>query len=117
VPSGDRSGTLLEHLLVSQVTAIAQAADVEVRLGTYRTEHGAEVDLIVELGRELWAIEAKASRHVGPGDATGLHSFAAFLGRPHRRIIAYLGAHRRTIGDVEVWPFTSLMTELGDAIS
>jgi predicted AAA+ superfamily ATPase len=114
--SGDRIGTLFEHLLVAQILSTAQAFDVDVRLATYRTEHGAEVDFILELGRETWAIEAKASRNVGRADTTGLASFAELFGRPHRRVITYLGQHRRALGDVDVWPYRDLLAELAAAM-
>ncbi len=115
--SGDRSGTLFEHFIVSQIVTMAHAHDVEIRLSTYRTEHRAEIDLIVELGKDVWAIELKAGKQVGTGDTTGFHSFAQFYGRPHRRVLAYRGDHRRTLGDVDVWPYRDLLRELGARMS
>jgi len=110
--SGDRLGTVFEHFMVSQIAGMAQAFDVEIRLSTYRTEHGAEVDLIVELGPTVCAIEVKSSRQVGPSDTSGLRSFADFLGRPHRRWIAYLGDHPRKLNGVDVWPYRRVLDEL-----
>jgi len=110
--SGDRLGVLFEHLLVSQIVSAARAHDADIRLSTYRTEHGAEVDLIVELGRETWAIEAKASRTVGPSDTSGLRSFAELFDRPHHAVIAYMGEHRRTLNGVAVTPYRVLLREL-----
>jgi predicted AAA+ superfamily ATPase len=110
--SGDRVGNLLEHLVVSQIMATAYALDADIRVSSYRTEHGAEVDFIVESGGEIWAIEVKASRHVGPNDTSGLRSFAEYFGRPHRRILAYAGEHRRAIAGVEVLPHRQLLAEL-----
>lgn len=110
--SGDRIGRLFEHFLVSQIFATAHAFDVDVRVSSYRTEHGAEVDLILEACGETWAIEAKASRSLGPSDLTGLRSFAEFFGKPHRRLIAYFGPHPRTLGDVEALPYRKLLAEL-----
>jgi hypothetical protein len=36
------------------------------RLFRYRSKHGAEVDFVLEVGRELWAIEVKATRMPAP---------------------------------------------------
>lgn len=110
--SSDRVGVVFEHFLLSQIMAIAAACDSEIRVSSYRTEHGAEVDFIVEAGRTTWAIEAKASKQVGPNDTRGLKSFAAFAGRTHRSVIAYLGEHRRSLPGVEVIPYRQLLAEL-----
>ena len=108
----DRAGTLLEHFVGSQIYALAHAADVEPRISSYRTEHGAEVDVIVEHGRELWAIEIKSSRQFGASDASGLRSFAEFYGRKHRSLIAYRGSDRRRSGPIEIIPYRDLLVEL-----
>lgn len=110
--SGDRKGVLLEHLVVTQLAAMAAAFDAEVRLSSFRTEHGAEVDLIVEVGDVTWAIEVKASKQVGGSDLRGLRSFAEFAGRKPRGLVAYLGEHRRTIDGVAVWPYREVLREV-----
>lgn len=110
--SADRAGTLFEQFMVTQIAALASSYDAEIRMSSYRTEHRAEVDLIVEHERELWALEFKAGRQVGSGDLSGLRSFGDYYGKPHRRLIAYRGTHRRSIGDVEVWPYRDLLREL-----
>jgi hypothetical protein len=98
--------------MVSQIVALAQSLDVEARLSSYRTEHGAEVDLILEANGETWAIEIKASRQVASSDTSGLRSFADFFGKPYRSVIAYMGEHRRRIDDVEVYNYRALLREL-----
>jgi len=111
--SGDRIGALFEHLIHSQVVYGAAAADREVQISSYRTEHGAEVDLIVEMGREVWAVELKASRNVGTTDLRGLRSFAEYHGRRHRPIVLYLGETRRRIESVDVLPWQEGLREMG----
>jgi predicted AAA+ superfamily ATPase len=110
--SDDRIGALFEHLLLSQIVATAQSRDVDLRVSTYRTEHGAEVDFIVEIGREVWAIEAKASRNVGPMDARGLRSFAEYFGKKHRTILAYRGDHARRMEGVDVLPWRRVVDQI-----
>ncbi len=111
-PSQDRIGMLFEHLMHSQLRASAAAHDAEVRIGSYRTEHGAEVDLILEVGDAVWAIECKASRNVAKTDLRGLKSFAELVGKKHRAVVAYLGEGKRRIDDVEVWPWQALLREI-----
>jgi predicted AAA+ superfamily ATPase len=115
VASLDRIGILFEHLFFSQLRASAAAADKDIRISTFRTEHGAEVDFIVERDNYLWAIECKSSRNVGQSDLRGLTSFAEIAKRKHRPIVAYMGTTPRLIAGVEVLPWQQVLTELDDA--
>jgi predicted AAA+ superfamily ATPase len=115
--SGDRAGIVFEHLFLSQLVAMAHARDAEMRVSTYRTEHGAEVDFVVEIGRKTWAIEAKASTQIGPNDTRGLKSFAEYFGRPHRAVIAFLAPHARKTGDVDALPFRDVLDEIDAALA
>lgn len=110
--SSDRSGTLFEHLLFNQLVHSASAKDRDLRVSSYRTEHGAEVDFIVESGRETLAVEAKASSTLGRSDLRGLRSFAAYYGKKHRPVIAYLGSARKVIEGIDILPWQSLLKDL-----
>ncbi len=103
--SADRMGLLFEHLVAQQLFDGAAALDLSIRVSTFRTEHGAEVDFIVEHSGETWAVEIKASRSVSPADLRGLKSFADFYGKKHRSAVWYWGAHRRRIDGVDVLPW------------
>ena len=111
--SPDRIGNLFEHLVFTQITHSALALDKRINLSSYRTEHGAEVDFIVTRDGETLAIESKASRNVGTNDLRGLNSFAEYYGKAHRAIVFYLGAHRRKIGNVEIFPWQDGLKEIG----
>ena len=45
--------------MYTQLVHSAAAFDDDVRVSTFRTEHGAEVDFIVERGGDLFAIDVK----------------------------------------------------------
>jgi predicted AAA+ superfamily ATPase len=111
--SADRIGLLFEHLVFGQLVHGAAARDVDVRLSTFRTEHGAEVDFVVELERTVWAIELKASRRVDRTDLRGLRRFADYYGRRHRPVVLYLGDERRRIESVDVLPWQEGLREMG----
>jgi len=111
--SADRIGNLFEHLVVTQVASSASARDRRVELASYRTEHGAEVDLIMTINGETIAIESKASRNIGKNDLRGLASFAEYFGKPHRAMLFYLGTERRKIGPVEILPWQMGLKEIG----
>lgn len=112
-PSPDRVGMLFEHLVHTQIVHSAAAFDETIKVSTFRTEHGAEVDFIVERGREMFAIEAKASRTVSAGDLRGLATFANYAGRKHRPMVWYLGRERKRINGVDILPWQQGLEALG----
>ncbi len=74
----DRStrGRLFEQWLVLECRRLIDYRQSEVQLFFWRTNHGAEVDLLVEKhGRLLAAIEIKTARRIGGGDLSGLRAF------------------------------------------
>jgi predicted AAA+ superfamily ATPase len=85
---------------------------VPLRLSSYRTEHGAEVDFIVESGRETLAVEVKASTAVIRVDTRGFRSFADYYGRRHRPVLVYLGAVRKVVNGIDVLPWQLLLKTL-----
>lgn len=111
--SADRVGNLFEHLMCSQILSSAAARDQTIQLYAYRTEHGAEVDFILEMNQEAIAIETKASRNVGANDLRGFASFAEYYRKPHRAVVFYLGSERRRIASVEILPWQEGLREIG----
>jgi predicted AAA+ superfamily ATPase len=111
--SPDRQGRLFEHLIFNQMLHSASALDLDIRITSYRSSGGAEVDFILEKEREIFAIEAKASRKIDASDLRGFTSFKEFYGKPVRTLVAYLGDERRKMGDVEILPWQQMLREVG----
>jgi len=111
--SADRMGNLFEHLICSQILSSAAALDQTINLYAYRTEHGAEVDFIIKVDREIIAVETKASRNISSTDLRGFASFADYYAKPHRAVVLYLGATRRKIGTVEIFPWQEGLQAIG----
>ncbi len=111
-PLDDERGLLLEHLvgleLVRRTTGLWPGA----RLYHFRTRHGMEVDYLVEVGRELWAIEIKASASVDTRDLRGFQALADRTRRLARRIVVFLGARRQKLGGAEAVPLAAFLEEL-----
>jgi hypothetical protein len=82
------------------------------RLYHFRTRHGAEVDYVVEAGREIWGIEIKASRTIDARDARGFQALAERTRRLKRRIVVFLGSRRQRMGEVEALPLEAFLDEL-----
>jgi hypothetical protein len=77
---GPLAGAIFETAVVTEVLRSIIHAGREPRLHFWRTSAGAEVDLLVEDGARLVAIEAKASATPRPGMASGLLALRQDLG-------------------------------------
>jgi uncharacterized protein len=76
-PDPAARGRLFEQWLVLECRRVIDYATSEARLYYWRTNHGAEVDLLVEKhGRLLAAVEIKTTGRVAGADLEGLRSFA-----------------------------------------
>jgi predicted AAA+ superfamily ATPase len=96
-PSPDERGLLLEHLVAQEIHArLGETLSAGV-LSHFRTKHGVEVDFVLTVGREIWAIEVKSSKKI---DAKA------------RLLIVFLGTRRQRIGEVEVLPLGEFLGEL-----
>ncbi|MXV99926.1 MAG: ATP-binding protein [Holophagales bacterium] len=104
-PLDDERGLLLEHLVAYELQRRLGTLWPEAALYHYRTRHGAEVDFVLEVGREVWGIEVKASRRADRSVLRGFRSLAQRTDRLKRRLVVYLGDRAQRIEDVEVWPF------------
>jgi predicted AAA+ superfamily ATPase len=109
--STDRKGFLFENFFFGQLKASLAASKLDYRLSTYRTDGGAEVDFVLELGGKVYALELKAGAF-GQGELGGFRSLREFLGK---KIIPYVvipeGRHR-LMGEVEVLPWQALLEKL-----
>lgn len=111
--SQDRIGALFEHLIFNQITDSASARDKNVQISSYRTEHGAEVDFILEYEGKVIALEVKASSNIGPSDLRGLKSFSDYYGKKHETFVAYLGSTSKVLQGVPIFPWQTFLKEIG----
>jgi len=111
-PLPDERGLLFEHFLAYELFRRAGTLWPELKLSYFRTSHGAEVDFVLEHGREIWAVEAKASRNVSRTDLSGLSALQAQLRRKVRKLVVFLGERSQRIDDVEVIPLRTFLEEL-----
>lgn len=111
-PLEDERGLLLEHFVAQELHRRTGTLWPEARLFHYRTKHGAEVDFVLEVGRDLWGIEVKSARTASTDMLSGLDSLADRTKRLKRKIIVCLTDRRVRIRDVEVWPLREFLAEL-----
>lgn len=111
-PLDDERGLLLDHLVGLELMRRTTGLWPGARLFHFRTRHGAEVDYVVEAGREIWGIEVKASRSVDERDLRGFDVLAGRTSRLKRRVVTFLGARRQNLGKAEAVPLEEFLEEL-----
>jgi predicted AAA+ superfamily ATPase len=104
-------GRLFEQWLVLECRRLLDYARSEARLFFWRTNTGAEVDLLVEKhGRVRAAVEIKTSRRIGSADLRGLRSFGAeHPGVP--RFVVTPNAKPHRLGDVLVTDWRDFLAQ------
>jgi predicted AAA+ superfamily ATPase len=105
--SPDQLGSVFEQWVILQILYLNRALRKGWRFSSYRSEGGAEVDLVIEAERELIGIEVKAGRNVSALDTRGLMSLGELVGRrrPFKKWILYRGERKQRFDNgVEAWP-------------
>ena len=112
----DQVGPAFEQWLICQVLYLNRALRKDWLLSSYRTDGGAEVDLVIETDKAVIGVEIKAGRNVRPPDMRGLMSLAETVGRYKKveKYVAYNGTERQQFGDVKVVPFIGFLRHLAD---
>lgn len=111
-PLPDERGILMEHLVACELRRRLGSLWPEAALFHYRTRGGAEVDFVLEVGRDLWGIEVKAGHRVTRSMLRGLASLASRSDRVKRRIVVFPGSRRQLLDGVEIIPLTAFLEEL-----
>jgi predicted AAA+ superfamily ATPase len=113
--SPDQLGPVFEQWYLLQAIYLNRAYRKEWALSSYRTEAGAEVDLVIERDDDIVGIEVKASRRVTPSDTRGLFSLADTIGKykPLLKRVAYLGETTQLLDNgVRVCPHLELLDDV-----
>jgi uncharacterized protein len=111
-PLEDEKGVLLEHFVAYEIRRRIGGLWPDAKLFHYRNRHGAEVDFVVEAGKEIWGIEVKSSRDSAGVRLSGLKSFQERAGRVNRKIVVFLGNRKQVREGVEFLPLESFLQEL-----
>jgi predicted AAA+ superfamily ATPase len=111
--SSDRVGKLSEQLVFSQLLHSAWAADKEIKISSFRTRSGAEVDFIVELDQKLYAIEVKHADQVQLDDLEGLRLFDSKMPANHGQFVFHMQRLEKKMGKVWILPWQKGLKELG----
>ena len=88
-------GLLFEQWVILQCFYLMRSRHKSWKLSSYRTDAGAEVDLIIDNGKKLLAVECKYGSHVRQSDLRGLRSFEQVAEKPVEKIVVYRGDMRQ----------------------
>ncbi len=84
-------GGLFEHWFLLQCLYFIRAQKKGWRVQSYRTEAGAEVDVVIDRGRDFLAVECKYGKQATEADLGGLRSFEEVAGKPVKKFLVYRG--------------------------
>ncbi len=109
-------GNLFENMMVMEALKYRFNRGKNSNLYFYRDSGGHEVDLILEHGRDIQAIEIKAGATINPDFFKGLHHFRKTVGELHpiRSAILYGGDQIQQRSDSPVFP-AQMCQELFDS--
>lgn len=86
-------GPLLESFVVNELIRHADWLDSDLAFSHYRDKDKVEVDLVLERGNEIWAVEVKNSTSVSPHDGKGLKRLARLAGKRFKGGVVLYGGH------------------------
>ncbi len=99
--------------MVSQLWAAAAAHDLETQVYTFRTRGGLEVDFVVRVRDQLWAVEAKAGDQVPQRAAATLLAVEGYLPKNAQLVVVVpAGPPRRLSSGVDILSLPDLLTRM-----
>jgi predicted AAA+ superfamily ATPase len=104
-------GRLFEGFVVLELMRLLAYRELDWPLHYWRTAHGAEVDVVLETERGLWAVEVKSGAVIRPAELGGLRSFRA--DHPGARLLCVGDVDRPfNLGDIECLPWRAFLDEI-----
>jgi uncharacterized protein len=106
------AGHFFEQWWIQEVRRINEYEQKDWKLFFWRTSHGAEVDLILTLGKRiLCAIEVKHKRRITSSDLSGLLAFKKDFPNVPCFIVAPI-SQREKLNGINIYPPSDLINEL-----
>lgn len=108
--SWPKRGHSFEGLVIEELVAIASRQLTRPEFFFWRTQAGAEVDLLIAAGRRILPIEIKLGVAVGPQDVAGLRRCIQDLGLKRGLVISTTPEKRRLNPAIEVVPWAEIIS-------
>ncbi len=104
-------GRLFEEFVVLELKRLLAYRELDWPVHYWRTAHGAEVDVVLETERGLWAVEIKSGAAIRPAELGGLRSFRE--DHPGARLVCVGDIDRPfRLGDIECLPWRAFFQEV-----
>lgn len=110
--SSRRKGVMMEHLIFQQIFHSARALKKDLKLNTFRTRAGLEVDFILQLEGQRIAVEVKASDRIDEADTEALLSLNRYLPKCEK-FIFYDGPRAIKVKNVWAFPAAEGLKKIG----
>lgn len=107
-------GSLFEQWFILQLTAFASYGKKDWRFYYYRDDLAREVDLIVDCGDKLLAIEIKYAKKFKPEFTKGLMAFSGSTKKPVRLFLVYCGDTVQKRENIVITPYQKFLDNLPD---
>ena len=105
-----KRGASFEGLVIEEIVAGAASQLTRPEFYFWRTQTGAEVDLLVVSGRRIVPIEIKLGTTIGPRDVTGLRQCMSDLGLKRGIVVTSAGERSRVNREIEIVPLADVVT-------
>ena len=113
-PDPASKGRLFEQFIILETRRMAQYYQSEANLFYWRTNHGAEVDLLIEKhGKILGAFEIKGSSQIAGAHLSGIRAFR----EEHPKVACHVistAEHAFDLDGVKIMPWASYLRSLKD---
>ena len=111
-----KRGNSFEGMVIEELIAIASRQLVRPEFFFWRTQAGAEVDLLIVAGNKILPIEIKLGVSVGPHDVTGLRSCMRDLGLKRGVVVSMSAERRRLNAEIEIIPWPEIVAGRSELI-
>jgi predicted AAA+ superfamily ATPase len=91
----------------------AWSKDKPIKLSSFRTRSGIEVDFVLEKDQNLYGIEVKTSEHVTGDDLIGLQFFDKAVKTKKKLYVFHLGKVERKQNSIWILPWQKGLKEIG----
>ena len=105
-------GASWEGFVIEQILNALETDGKQFGSYYFRTSNGVEIDLVLDFGSELWAIEIKLTSNPSPGDLQQLTKAADMIGATRRVLVSRMKRSAESDG-VLVCNLNRLLQELG----
>ncbi|OFZ51352.1 MAG: hypothetical protein A2381_17710 [Bdellovibrionales bacterium RIFOXYB1_FULL_37_110] len=106
-PATTEYGSMFEHWIINETLMLNSYLKKDLVFSFYRTEHGAEIDLIIETPKnEIIAVEIKSSETPNPTSyMNGFKSFSGAVKKIHKKIVVCNAKYQSKEDDIDIYPW------------